>query len=45
MLALTKPYQLKQPVVADISNHGTAAFIMALTQQDHRIQRMHRFSN
>ncbi len=45
MLALAKPYQLKQLMVTGVSNHRTAAFIIALTLQDHRIQRMHRFSS
>ena len=42
MLALAKPYELKRPVVADVSNHGIEALFMALTHQDHR---MHRFSS
>ena len=45
LLALAKPYQLKQTVVTDVSNHGIDALFMALTHQDHRIQRMHRFSS
>ena len=32
-------------MVADVSNHGIEALFMALTHQDHRIQRMHRFSS
>ena len=39
------PYQLKRPVVDDISEHGIAALFMAMTHQDHRIQRIHRFSS
>ncbi len=39
------PYQLKRPVVDDISKHGIAALFMAMTHQDHRIQRIHRFSS
>ena len=31
--------------MADASNHGIEALFMALTHQDHRIQRMHRFSS
>ena len=45
LLALAKPYELKQLMVAGVSNHGTAALIIALTLQDQRIQLIHRFSN
>ena len=36
------PYQLKRPVVDDVSKHGIEALFMAMTHQDHRI---HRFSS
>ncbi|WP_413351176.1 hypothetical protein [Prochlorococcus sp. MIT 0707] len=45
LLALAKPYELKKFVVAGVSNHRTAALILALTLQDQRIQLIHRFSN
>ncbi|MEC7382217.1 MAG: hypothetical protein VYE16_04330 [Cyanobacteriota bacterium] len=30
--------------MADVSNHGIKSLFMALTHQDHRIERMHRLS-